>query len=134
MLYHSIKMRNVNATMRCASIGLVLLIVFLFSFSLIQGIRRVRMAGGRLSEARERLEELKNENEKLKRELSDTTNEVYVERSARDKLGLVREGEMVLVLPPAEVVKAFSPGIHGEDEFALPEANWRQWMRTFGFL
>lgn len=71
------------------------------------------------------LTRITKENQALKRELNETKSESYVERIARDKLGLVREGESIVLLTQ-------SPNGNiggGGDIKILP--NWQKWWRLF---
>lgn len=69
------------------------------------------------------LSRIASENATLRRQLEETRTEQYVERVARDKLGLVRDGETIILLPDAETKGR-------EDDSLVPtESNWRQWLR-----
>lgn len=71
------------------------------------------------------LERITKENDTLQRQLEETHTDVYVERIARDKLGLVKPGETVVIVP--DVLSADSTGVTPEDS----RANWRKWWETF---
>ena len=49
------------------------------------------------------LTRIREENKALGRTLQDMQGEEYVERIARDKLGLIRAGETVVIMPEAGV-------------------------------
>jgi len=74
----------------------LILIVFLPTFSRMQDIREKDM------KYQQRIAELEAENEQLleeKRKLED--DPAYLEKVAREKMGLIREGEVVYQLKPA---------------------------------
>lgn len=79
---------------------------------------------------REKLTELTAENDRLKERLEETGTEDFIERQAREVLGLVREGETTVRLP-VDV-----PGLQASDS-AEPVAgdknltNWQQWVALF---
>lgn len=76
---------------------------------------------------REREQELRNlqqENRSLEGELQDIRGEAYVERIARDKLGMVREGESIVLLPNAR-------DDLGKGDSALNLPNWKKWWNLF---
>lgn len=68
--------------------------------------------------------QIKEKNKELERQLTDIQSEGYVERIARDKLGMVKVGEMILILPD----RAASGKPRDEDNGG---ANWRKWWKLF---
>mgnify|MGYP001610879909 CR=1 FL=1 len=77
------------------------------------------------------LTELEGEHAGLKRQLQDAQSEGFVERMAREKLGLVKEGESVVIIsndnPPA--------GGQMTNETARENLqnvpNWKRWWKLF---
>lgn len=53
----------------------------------------------KVQEAENRLEQLKEENKKLQEQREYTKSDEFREKEIRDKLGLAKEGEAVVVLP-----------------------------------
>jgi cell division protein FtsB len=111
---------------KLALIGLALIL----SLSLARSFARIKSADEKIDEARERVEELKREGEELEIKLEEVKSEEYVEKQLRDKLGLAKEGEIVVVLPDDEIVRKFAPNLEEEEE-ALPDPNWRKWIKLF---
>jgi cell division protein FtsB len=85
----------------------------------------------RIDKARLNLERVKKENSELKSALGLIKSDLYIEKQARDKLGLAKENEVVLVLPSEEIVKSFSTKREVEEGFELPDPNWEQWLKLF---
>lgn len=56
----------------------------------------------KVEEAQARLEALREENKKLKEQKEYTKSDEFREREIRDKLGLAKEGEAVVVIPNNE--------------------------------
>ncbi|MDP3994252.1 MAG: hypothetical protein Q8P91_00270, partial [bacterium] len=56
----------------------------------------------------------------------------YIEKQLRDKLGLSKEGETIVVLPDADTLRKLVPPIPGEEEI-LPDPNWKKWLKLFNF-
>ena len=109
---------------------LVVLILLLLTISLVRNILRVSRAGDREKIVGGRVENLKEENEKLKKELEKIESEAYVEFQARDKLGLAKEGEIIVVLPDEEILRKIAPQIEDEEE-TLPDPTWKKWYKLF---
>lgn len=79
----------------------------------------------KVKESEERLEELKRENETLKEELEYKTSDEFAEEEIRNKLGLAKEGETIVVLPKEGVNK--KQEAKGEKQ----KANWQKWWELF---
>ncbi len=85
-----------NKKTRILLIVAVLAIIFLPSFARYQ---ELRYKNKRLEE---RIQFLKSENKRLEEEKSRLETDItYIEKSAREKLGVVRKGEIVLKDAPA---------------------------------
>jgi hypothetical protein len=85
-----------------------------------------------IEEAQEQVDKLKEENQRLEEKIKEVRNIEFVEKQLRDKLGLAKEGEIVIVLPEDEVLRKLAPKIEEEEE-VLPDPNWKKWMQLFDF-
>jgi len=110
-------------------VGAVVLFVILSS-SLIKSLRRIKEGNAVIEKTRIRLEKINEENRKLAEQLEVTQSEEFVEKQLRDKLGLAKEGEIILVLPEASIVKKLSPQIPEEEE-VKPKPNYQKWLELF---
>ena len=111
--------------------GLLLLFLALILItSSVRSIVRIRRAGRELFEVEEEVEEIKLENQNLRLRLEEAQSDEYIEKQLRDKLGLAKEDEIVVILPAEEVVRKFAPMREEEEEF-LPDPNWKKWVRLF---
>lgn len=86
--------------------------------------------GDAIKEAEKRVEELREEQAKLLQMKERVETKEFIEEQAREKLGLAKEGEVVVVLPSEEVLRKFAPEIE-EEEFAEKLPIWRRWKRMF---
>ncbi len=112
--------------------GSVVPIVFLFvlSGSFIKSIKRDHQAKLLIQKTENKLQKAKKENEELESTLEFTQSEQFIEEQLRNKLGLAKEGEIVLVLPDDETLKKLAPTIPEEQE-EKPLPNWKKWMNLF---
>jgi cell division protein FtsB len=109
----------------------LLIFIFLLMFaSLIRNILRVVESNKRIGKAQDQVEKLKKENEGLEEKLAVTRSEGYIEKQLRDKLGLAKEGEIVIVLPDEKILETFAPSLEEEEE-TLPDPNWKKWLKMF---
>lgn len=83
-----------------------------------------------LEEARQRLLQLEKEQAELLELKERVESEEFIEREAREKLGLAKEGEVVVVLPPEDVLRRLAPKIE-EEESPEKLPIWKRWVRMF---
>ena len=75
-----------------------------------------------LTSARQEFQVQKNENIRLKQELSKVNKPDFIETEARDKLFLVKPGEEDVLIPD----DLLNP--HKESKKIPPPPNWKQWL------
>lgn len=110
----------------------ILTVALVFAtLSTVHATFRVLTREDTLDAARERLAQAQKERDLLLETKKWMDSPEYVEREVRDKLGLAREGEVIVVLPDEHVLRKLAP--REEPEFSLEETLpiWRQWMRLF---
>ncbi|MBI2611359.1 septum formation initiator family protein [Candidatus Gottesmanbacteria bacterium] len=90
------------------TIGLILIIIFL-SINLVRSFFAISERGNILTDVERRLLEEKERQEALERKLVQVESDEYVEREARDKLNLSRDGEVVVILPPITPIVSPTP-------------------------
>lgn len=98
------------------------------TWSLIGQIMTTLKSGDRLQEATERLHQLEVKNKELKHKLEEVKTPAFLEEQARDKLGLVKEGETIVIIPEEKLNQVL--GITDKiEEIKLP--NWQGWLKLF---
>ncbi len=107
-----------------------LIAAVILSISLIQNINHVAHSGDKITEAQNRIKELEKEQKELQINLQIVKSDDFIEKQLRDKLGLAKKGELVVVLPDPQIVKKFAPH-EEEEEITLPDPNWRKWLKLF---
>ena len=120
------KQKLVNIIGLIASVVIFLILVS----SLIKSLKRINEGKALVKRNEAKLEKIQKENERLEEQLKIIQSDEFVEKQLRNKLGLVKEGEIVVVLPEADIVKKLSPIIPEEEE-AKPKPNWQKWMELF---
>lgn len=129
-IFESISTRVILVISAWSTYGL-LVIGIILTLSLLRNISTIMSANATIAETKNRLENLKAENEKLSKEVQMIQSPDYKETQAREKLGLAKPGETVLVLPEAEIVKQVSPITQNEEKSSLPLPNWQKWLKLF---
>ena len=112
-----------------SSLLLVIFAVFL-AFSLFKNFVNEKKIDEKISTKEKQVESIRKDNEELEEELEKVKGEEFVEKKLRDKLGLAREGEIVVVLPDDEVLRRFAPKYQEEVEELTPP-NWKKWLNLF---
>lgn len=80
---------------------------------------------GILSERQQVLSQLQVKQAQLQQKLNEATSPAFIEQAARDKLGLVKPGETVVIMDKTQNA-ALGTQEHGID---LP--SWKQWWKLF---
>lgn len=102
----------------------VIVLMVVIDVNLVREIVRLARSQRRLSEAESRVLSLQKENEVLKDQSRTVASDRFIEKEAREKLGLVWPGEVVVYLPEKEKkAVATSP----PDD----RPNWQKWWGTF---
>ena len=81
------------------SLAFIVLVIFLPSYTRLQDLREKNAS------YQKQIEALKRKNIELTEEKERLKDPVYLERVAREKMGLIKEGEVVYQLVPAEEKK-----------------------------
>lgn len=100
------------------------------AFTLSRSIYRTLGATDKLEEERRRVETLLEENRELKEEVEKTEQDKHIEFLAREKLGLAREGETVVVLPDEDILRRLAPKLD-QEAYEAPAPNWQRWTDMF---
>lgn len=104
---------------------LLLLLVFIFIINIIRSSIYLSKRGNIISDYVTQLEEEKDKQEMLKRKLAQVKSNKFIEKEARDKLNLGREGEVVLLMPSISPEMELTPT--PIDHSSNPE----KWLRLF---
>jgi len=112
--------------------GLLLPSIFflLLTGSLIRSLKKHVQTEDLVKRTWDKIEKAKKDNEELEKQLKFVESEKYIEEQIRNKLGMVKEGEIVLVLPDKETLKKLAPNMPEEKDFK-PLPNWKKWMNLF---
>lgn len=107
------------------------IVVFLIlASSSLKSIKRIKEGDVLIEKTKVRLEKIDQENQKLTEQLQMTESEEFVEKQMRNKLGLAKEGEIIIVLPEPEIVKKLAPTLPQDEEVKL-KLNWQKWLELF---
>jgi len=112
---------------------LLFFLCIVFALSLARNIAKIKNAQVRVERIKERVEKLQKEKEELQLKVEEAKKQEYIEKQLRDKLGLSKEGETIVVLPDADTLRKLVPPIPEEEE-TLPDPNWKKWLKVFDIV
>ena len=110
---------------------IILVLTILMAISLIRNIIRIRKVDDKIDMAREKVVKLKKKNIDLQAQLEIAQSDEYIERQIRNELGLVKEGERIVVLPEDAVLEKLVVDRPQKEE-SLPDPIWKKWAKMFG--
>jgi len=90
----------------------------------VKRIMAFKATSQKVSQSETRLEKLRDENEKLKRELEYKKSKEFEEAEIRNKLGLAKPNEAIVVIPQESDNQEVIGNVRD-----VP--NWRKWWRLF---
>jgi cell division protein FtsB len=123
-------LQAVKNKLKAHSIYLAIGFILLLIISLARNITKIRQAQEKIQEKKEEVEKLEERNKKLKEQFEKVSSEEFAERELRDKLGLAKEGEIIIVLPDEATLRKLIPELKEEEE-VLPDPNWKKWLKLF---
>ncbi len=109
---------------------ILLILIILLTISIGKNYVKLQKASGIIEEARNEVQKEEEEMASLEAQLKEAESQQFVEKQLRDKLGMAKEDEVVIVLPEADSLRTLAPKRKFEEE--LPkEANWKKWQKLF---
>jgi len=108
---------RMTAFILCVAIGI----------GVVRSVYTLSKKKGIVAERQRVLRELTAKNEELHQQLEEATSPAFIEQAARDKLGLVREGETVVIMDKS------NPSADGlnDQERSQELPSWKQWWSLF---
>ncbi|EKE12995.1 MAG: hypothetical protein ACD_13C00107G0005 [uncultured bacterium] len=102
----------------------------LLSISTVRNIGRVVSIRKQVEAERQKVEKMQADNAKLQTQIAEAQGQDFIEKQIRNKLGLTKEGEAMVVLPDESIVRSLAPSLTSEEE-TLPDPNWKKWEKLF---
>ncbi len=102
---------------------IIVLIGLYLIVTTIQAIFDLWKAGDKLTQREKRVEVLKKDQENLQRQKAIASNPNFLEKTARDQLGLSKPGEEIIIIPQ-DLLKDNTPIIPPDTT-----PNWKKWQR-----
>ncbi len=107
---------------------LIILVSLFIAYKLIFQISDALKSGERLSTAADQVFMFEAKNKQLKKKLSEVESPQFIEEEARNKLGLGKPGETVVIIPENKLRQVLE-GSSSAEEVRLP--NYQGWLKVF---
>ncbi len=114
---------------KLVSYGIWLMIIAL-GFSTIQNISKVVRTRDEIQKEKDRVAKMRDVNLSLEKQIAEAQSSAFIEKQVRDKLGLAKAGESVVILPDEDTLRKLAPQTSSEDN-TLPDPNWKKWEKLF---
>lgn len=104
--------------------------VALLIISVIRNLGKIVMIRKDIEAEKAKVEKMKEDNAQLQDQILEAQSPDFIEQQIRDKLGLVKPGETIVVLPDADTLRKLAPQIESTPQ-VLPDPNWKKWENLF---
>jgi cell division protein DivIC len=101
-----------------------LVICIVVGVGIVRSVYTLSQKKGIITERQQVLTELTAKNRQLQEDLREATSPAFIEQAARDKLGLVREGETIVIMDKV-------PGGPDNQKNSQELPSWKQWWQLF---
>lgn len=108
-------------------LGAGIIATLLVAYNLASQITAALKSGDRLSAAAEAVYQLEAKNKQLKNKLSQIQTPQFIEKQARDKLGLAKAGESIVVIPEDKLKLIMGASTSSQPRYP----NWLGWWKVF---
>ncbi len=109
-------------------LGVFIFAVLFIAFNLIKQISLNLQSGNRLPELISEVSKLQVKNQHLKSQLENIKTNQFIEQQARDKLGLVKPGETIVIISEDKIRQILGASASAVT-VRLP--NWQGWLKLF---
>lgn len=109
---------------------LLLPVIFIFLIvNLIRSFWDARISLRRLEKLRAEVAQSQSQKTDLEKEVEQKRSPEFLEREARDKLGLIRQGERVVIIPENFGLDRSGQAVEGSTPPKDKTPNWKKWRR-----
>lgn len=106
------------------------LVILLLSLSVARNLIKMADIRREIVKEKEKVTKMEKINKDLEKQIAGTQGVDFIEKQVRNKLGLVKSGEAMVILPDPEIVKRLAPVTDDLNE-SLPDPNWKKWEKLF---
>jgi len=104
--------------------------IVILTVGLFKNISRMHKVGQDIDAEKDKIGKIQKDNNELQAQVIESQNPEFIEKEIRNKLGLVKTGETVVILPDEDTLKKLAPQPQNDEE-TLPDPNWKRWLNLF---
>ena len=123
MAYNITKLRSSSTIKKIVFFTTIVISIIIIN-GLVRSIYDLWNKQDVVERARVDLEKQRQENKELQAQLSYVKSDEFIEKEARDKLFMVKEGESKVLIPDSLIEKE-------EPEEVIVVPNWKKWLDLF---
>lgn len=105
-------------------------LILILTLSVFRNISRASQINSQIQAEKAKIAKIQADNDKLEEEVAQAKSPSFIEKEVRNKLGLGKAGEAIVVLPDADTLRKLAPQMPTEVD-TLPDPNWRKWIQLF---
>jgi len=105
-------------------------LIFLLLVSTVKNLQKVAGIRSAVEAEKAKVEKMKGDNAALQAQIAQIQSPEFIEGQIRNKLGLAKPGEAIVVLPDADTLRKLAPVVPVEEN-TLPDPNWKRWEKLF---
>lgn len=121
---------NIKKKLNKLASYVIWLLIILLAVSVIRSIGNAGRVKAEIDAEEARVAKMREDNKRLEAQILQTQGEVFIEKEIRDKLGLVKGGEAIVVLPDEDTLRKLAP-VAINESVTLPDPNYRKWLKLF---
>lgn len=121
---------TLSAIVNKISHWLLLGVTVLLCVTLVKSITKNLDINKRIADEKAKVAKMQQDNAALAQQILEVQSQEYIEKQLRDKLGMAKPGEIVVVLPDTATLEKLAPHVE-EPVPSLPDPNWKKWLKLF---
>lgn len=106
------------------------ILVAMLVVSTFKNINRVIGIRKQVAQEKAKVEKIQKENEELQTQITEAQSQEFIDKQIRDRLGLTKAGETIVILPDEQIVRSMAPSMEDDEKIFL-DPNWKKWVKLF---
>lgn len=121
---------NIKKSLSKATGFAIWILIVILVISLIKNLGGAGRIKADIASEEARVVKMQEDNARLASEVAQAQSQGFIEKQIRDKLGLVKTGEAIVVLPDEDTLRKLAPSLQIESD-TLPDPTWKKWLKLF---
>ncbi len=105
-------------------------LIVIMMVSVLRNINKIVRIRKEVAKEQIKMAKMEADNRELARQIAETNDAIFMEKQIRNKLGMAKDGEAIVVLPEADILRRLAPKMELQEDF-LPLPNRQKWLKLF---